>query len=86
MLFSYLFVAIIFFPTYIVCCRVLAPDWIQVSCQKYLLIIHPPQTKIIFRGAMGDEGGEQGPEEGDEHPCPRRDVPCRPGHQGPPSH
>ena len=35
---------------------------------------------------MGDEGGEQGPEKGDEHPCSGRDVPCRPGHQGPPPH
>ena len=35
---------------------------------------------------MGDEGGEQGPEEGDEYPCSGRDVPGGPGYQGPSPH
>ena len=43
-------------------------------------------TLNIFRGAMGDEGGEQGPEEGDEYPCSGRDVPGGPGYQGPSPH
>ena len=35
---------------------------------------------------MGDEGGEQGPEEGDEYPCSGRDVPGGPGYHGPSPH